>query len=442
MALLKKHLNPFFKTRHPHPAKARESPVDAIIQLLRRSLLPSLTLLLLVFTGCTNQDADLHTVRIWHQKAGSERALLEELAAAYNTKHPDRRVIVLNKPVEELRNNFLIASVAGQGPDLVYGASDNIGIFELTRTVIPLDDILGEDFFAEFDEKGLVRWKGRHWMVTDKVGDHLMIIYNRRLVAKPPQDFDEFIDILKSLTADETGNGRPDRYGITWNYQEPFFFIPILTAFGGWIMDAEGNPTLHTPEMIAALRFISDLRNVHRVVPAETDYQVSDALFKEGRAAMIINGPWSWADYNVPERSMIAPLPFNKDTGKWAEPLVSACGYSVNINVKPEKLPIVLDVLKYLTSIETQEIMATRLLSFPTRRALIESKVVQENPILQKSYEQILHSRPMPIEPILRQIWDGMRGPYQLIMAGRLTPEEGARRMQAETAKLIRDKEL
>ncbi len=393
-------------------------------------------------SGCKTQSDDQRTVRIWHMKATAERALLEDLAAAYNKQHPDRRIVVLNKPVEELRNNYLIAAVAGQGPDLIYCASDNIGLFELTRTIIPLDSILGQEFFDEFATEGLVPWKGQHWMVTDKVGDHLMLIYNRTLVSTPPKDFHQFVEILKSLAADETGDGRPDRYGVTWNYQEPFFFIPILTAFGGWIMDNEGRPTLNTPEMVQALQFISDLRNKHRVIPAETDYQVSDALFKEGRAAMIINGPWSWADYGVPERSMIAPLPFNESAGKWAEPLVSACGYCVNVNVKPEKLPLVIDVLKYLTSTETQTLMTQRLLSFPTRRAVIESETVRNNPILRKSYEQILHSRPMPLVPILRQIWDGMRGPYQLIMAGKLTPEEGARRMQAETERLIRDTKL
>ncbi|MCS7063817.1 MAG: extracellular solute-binding protein [Methylacidiphilales bacterium] len=393
-----------------------------------------------LMVGCGGLD-ESRVVRVWHMKAQSERALLEEIVREYNALHKDRRVVVLNKPVEELRNHFLAAAVAGVGPDLVYVASDNVGVFELTGVIMPLDEVLGADFFEEFHEKGKVSWKGRQWMVADKVGDHLMLIYNRDLISEPPRDFDEFVKVLKEVTRDGEEMGQK-RYGITWNYQEPFFFIPFLTAFGGWLMDESGRPTLDTPQMVEALRFVSELRNVHRVVPPETDYQISDALFKEGRAAMIINGPWSWADYQVPKRSMIAPLPYNSEKGFWAEPLVSACGYCVNVNVKREKLPLVLEVLKYLTSEETQRRMVERLLSFPTRLSVIESGLVQGNPILQKSWEQILRGRPMPIAPVLRQIWDGMRGAYQLIMAGKLSPEEGARRMQADTEKLIRDSQM
>jgi arabinogalactan oligomer/maltooligosaccharide transport system substrate-binding protein len=41
--------------------------------------------------------------------------------------------------------------------------------------------------------------------------------------------------------------------------------------------------------------------------------------------------------------------------------------------------------------------------------------------------------------PQLRQVWDGMRGPYQLVMNGAVTAEEGARLMQAEVEKRIAD---
>ena len=35
----------------------------------------------------------------------------------------------------------------------------------------------------------------------------------------------------------------------------------------------------------------------HGVTPKNCDYELADSLFKTGRAAMIINGDWSWADY-------------------------------------------------------------------------------------------------------------------------------------------------
>ncbi len=38
-----------------------------------------------------------------------------------------------------------------------------------------------------------------------------------------------------------------------------------------------------------------------------------------------------------------------------------------------------------------------------------------------------------------RQIWDGMKGPYQLVMNGEVSAEEGARQMQANVEKRIND---
>ena len=46
----------------------------------------------------------------------------------------------------------------------------------------------------------------------------------------------------------------------------------------------------------AALDFLAGLR-ADRVVPLECDYPLADTLFKEGSAAFIINGPWSWQSY-------------------------------------------------------------------------------------------------------------------------------------------------
>ena len=44
-------------------------------------------------------------------------------------------------------------------------------------------------------------------------------------------------------------------------------------------------------------------------MPRESSYQNAHTLFQEGKAAMIINGPWSWADYRKSGIDLgIAPL--------------------------------------------------------------------------------------------------------------------------------------
>ena len=135
----------------------------------------------------------------------------------------------------------------------------------------------------------------------------------------------------------------------------------------------------------------------------------------------------------------LARIPRMSETGDWCAPVTSAKGYSVNVNVTAEQRPYVRDVLRYLTDAEMQTAMARELATIPVIDAVRNGPVVRDNPILQASLRQVEVGRPMPLAPQMRQIWDGMRGPYQLVMNGAVTPEEGARLMQEQTEKLIKD---
>ena len=395
--------------------------------------------LLALTMGCTPED-DSRRITIWHQKTEAERAFFGEIIEEYNRTHPDRHVEILYKETEELRRLFVVASVGGQGPDLVYGPSDNTSVFALTETIRPLDEVLPASYLDEFDEAGIIRWNDNPWLIADQVGNHLVFVYNKKFIPEPPADTREMITLLSELTVDEDGDGKPEQYGLTWNYTEPFFFIPFLNGFGGSVMDAEGNPTLDNEATAQAIQFILDLRDKHRIIPPESDYNIAETLFKEERAAAIINGPWSWSGYGDAGIDYgLARIPLVSETGRWAAPFISAKGYSVNVNVPDEKLELVQEVIQYLTGAEMQAKMATDLATIPALNSLRSSDVVANNPILQSSLSQVEVGILMPIQPQMRQVWDGMRGPYQLVMNGAVTAREGARLMQLETEKLIAD---
>jgi len=395
-----------------------------------------------LFAACHRAPESRTHIRIWHQKIGGERDLFNQFVRQYNASHPDQVVEALYKENEELRNLYIIAAVAGQGPDLIYGPADNVGVLVTTETIRPLEQIFDARFFAAFTPQGLVDWKGSHWLAADQIGNHLTLVYNQTLVPKPPKTLDQMIALGQRLTRDDNGDGKMDHYGLTWNYREPFFFIPFLTGFGGWVMDGQGHPALDNEKTVRAIQFVLDLRDKYKIIPREGDYEIADMLFKESRTAMIINGPWSWAGYGVPEKTMIAPLPFNSETGCWCEPMISAKGYSVSANVPPQKFGMIRDLVTFLTGQEVQEKMAHELATTPVNRSVLASPVIRENPALVASMEQIEHGRPMPIVPQMRQIWEGMRGPYQLVMSGAITAQEAARRMQREAEKNIADGNL
>jgi maltose-binding protein MalE len=397
---------------------------------------------LVVSAACKNQADKRPHIGIWHQKISAERDFFEEQVARFNATHAGSVVEVLYKENEELRNLFVIAAVGGQGPDVIYGPADNVGVLVTTQTILPLERIFTEEFFDRFVPQGVVQWKGSRWLAADQIGNHLTLVYNKALVPTPPGTLDDLVRLGQALTKDLNGDGKMDEYGLTWNYREPFFFIPFLTGFGGWVMDADGHPTLDNENTVRAIQFVLDLRDKYKIIPKEGDYEIADMLFKEKRSAMIINGPWSWGGYQVPEVSMVAPLPFNTETGLWCEPMISAKGYSVNANAAPEKLPIIRELIEFLTSAEIQMEMATKLSTTPVDKSVLKSPALQMNPALVASTAQIEHGRPIPIVPQMRAIWDGMRGPYQLVMNGAITAKEAAKRMQREAEKNIADSSL
>ncbi len=399
--------------------------------------------ILITLFGCRQSEITLpKRVLIWHQMRPDERDVLQRQINRFMKLHPDITVTQVYKETEELRSGYIIASIAGQGPDLVYGPSDPIGVYEATKTIRPLETLFSPEYLSEFDSTGLLHYKGHLYQVADKIGNHLALVYNKKYIQHPPTTDDELINDCRNIQ-DRYGsvNGKPKVYGLAWNYTEPFFFIPFYTGFGGWIFASDGvTPSLDNPAMVNALNYVRKLRDVYKIIPAEADYNIADALFKDGKSAMIINGDWSWAGYIRSGIDIgVAPLPRITSTNLWCAPMTSPKGYSVNVNVPSSKLPVVLDVVQYLLSEENQLELVRTLNTAPTRKALYHNVEVEFNEILRNSLEQIRRGKSMPVVPEMRAIWDAMRPSYQAVMGSAKSPEQAAREMQELAIRKIRD---
>jgi len=391
----------------------------ALIVVLKATFLP----------GCSSRsdDSRVHIV-IWHQMRPDEREVLQSQLDEFRRLHPEVEVEAIYKETEELRSGYIIAAYAHQGPDLVYGPSDAVGLYAAVDVIQPMESLFDSSYLASFNPRGLVWSNGHLYQLADKLGNHLMLVYNKKLVTTPPRTTDEMIAMGQRLTK-KTAQG--EVYGLVWNYTEPFFFIPFLTGFGGWVMDSAGNPTLDTPAMVQALQFIHDLRDRYGIVPKECSYEVADALFKDGRAGMIINGDWSWAGYGKAGIDYgVAVLPKVSQTGLYSAPMISAKGYSINVNVDRKKMPYVVELLRFLMEPSVQLKTTKALLTFPTRMELYSDPFIQNNNVLRASMKEIEIGKPMPIVPEMRAIWDALRPNYQSVLNNTKSPEQAAHDMQ------------
>jgi arabinogalactan oligomer/maltooligosaccharide transport system permease protein len=386
-------------------------------------------------------------IHLWDQMRPDARAVLAERIAAFEKQHPNIRVRELFKETEELRSSFQAAAAfTGGGPELVYGPSDYVGAFESMRIIRPLDDMFSAEELARFDPKALTRYEGELYQLGDEIGNHLALGWNRALFAeagltRPPETLSELVDFARRMTRDTDGDGVTDQYGLVWNYTEPFFFMPFYTSFGGWVLDEEDRPTLDNPAAVHAFEFVRDLRDRWRVIPRESDYEIAESMFLEGRAAMIINGPWSWGRYvqELKQDFALSVLPRNETTDLPCAPLVTTKGYFVNASVEGEKLEAVRTFLRFMLSVETQVIFSRALKTIPSLRAAQEHPAVSEDPFIRVSTTMVRIGKASPLIPEMRAVWDAMRPPYQNVLGGNISAPAAAKEMQRLAVQKIRE---
>jgi maltose-binding protein MalE len=395
-------------------------------------------LLLLLFSGCGGGEPGTTLIKLWEQMDPQERDVQLEHIRAIEAETPGLRIEISHYDTEQLRSQYQTAALAGAGPDLVYGPSDQVGPFSVMGLIHPIEEILPAEQLALFRAEAFDTLDTHIYALPDQLGNHLTLVWNRDLIEQAPTTMEALVELAKEMTVDEDGDGIPERYGLVFEVMEPFWTIPFLTGFGGWVMDRQNHPTLDTPAMVRALTFFKDLKFTHGVMPTECGYELADTMFKEGRAAMIINGPWSWEAYRKAGLEIgLARIPFIEETGLWPRPMVSSKGYSVNRNLEGERLHQVLELLDRLTAVENQVDFARKVGTLPTRIAAYEDTSVSGNPILLASFSQVEVGIRMPVVPEMRAIWDVMRPAVQSVWNGSLEPEEAAKQMQEQAVQKI-----
>jgi len=404
-------------------------------------LLFGLFMYLLTGCGCTGKDPK--SITIWHSFRPTDRTVFQQALREFASRHAGWTFNELYYEPEQARTNFIISALGGSGPELFWGANDNIGPFVELDVIMPLENLFTQDFLDSFvvEPVNANTWMNGHiYQLGDRVGNHLCLVYNKKLVGKPPQTMSELIAMGKKFSVDKDGDGKPDRYALVWNFTEPYFVVPFIGGYGGWIINEQNQPTLDTEAVVKAARFIFELSRVHKIIPAECDYEIANALFKDGLSAMIINGSWAWGTYIDNGIDIgIARIPKIDDTDLWPTPAISPLGYSLNKNIKKEKMALVLELVKYVTS-DSVELRFTRSSgAIPSRKAAFNSPQVAENEMVRGALDQLMVGQEMSPVTEMRWIWDAMRPSYQGIFSGRVSPEQAARDMQAQAMKLIRE---
>lgn len=402
--------------------------VLAVISLVGLLLLPSI--------GCKPKAKPLEgKVTFWEQMDPAELEVFKALVANFEINNPTLKIEVTHYTNEELRDQFQTATLAGQGPDFILAPNDFAGPFVTMKLLKSADEVFDKAFLNLFVESALNSTKltGKVWGVPDRNGNHLMLIYNKDMLPEPPKDTDELITLAKKFTDAKAG-----KYGFVFNIAEPFWVVPWLGGYGGWVMDENNNPTLDTEAMVKTVKWLKDLKDIHKIVPPECDYGLADTLFKEQKSPMIINGDWSLGGYSALNMG-VTRIPKVKETGLWPSPMTSSKAYFFNKDLSGDKLTIVKKFIEFITLSENQMEFVKKLRILPSKKEAANLPEIANDLVLKGSMDQMVVGKPMPVVPEMRAIWDSIRSHYEAVLAGIKKPEDAAKDMQSDALKKIKE---
>ncbi|MGB6606415.1 MAG: extracellular solute-binding protein [Atribacterota bacterium] len=361
------------------------------------------------------------------------KSLVEEFMKA----NPNIKIELVKKTdVEVLREDFLTASLAGAAPDILWTVSDHAGPFVAADIVEAIDNLFDLNIYVD-SAMDAVKLEGKYWGIPISNGNQLMLLYNKKLIAEAPKDTDELFAVGKKLT---TGGN----YALVWNQTEPFWLVPWLGGFKGKVFAEDGvTPTLNTPEMIATLKFLHDMKFVAKIVPLECDYDGADTLFKEGKAAMIINGDWSISGYvsALGDDLGVARIPKVSATGEWPKPYTSGVYFMFVKGISGDKLKAAQDFIAFVSSKEKQIEMVKLLNRLPAVKEALEDPLITEDPILKGSADQMVVGTPMPTVLEMRCNWDSMKPEMLAVLADTKSPEDAVKLMQSSAESCIKSLE-
>jgi multiple sugar transport system substrate-binding protein len=367
----------------------------------------------------------------------------QELVSAFEKTHPNIQVELREMPAD-----------SGQSHDqyvtMLSGKSSEIDVFDLD-VIWPAEFaqagyLLALDRFIEQDKidmnqyiKGAVQagnFEGKHWTMP-KFIDAGLLFYRKDLVNHVPKTWDELISQAKT----QKGQGgtqfgylmQAKQYeGLVCN------FVEFNAAYGGKILDDQGNVTINTPETIKGLKKmieIADSNFVPKNINTFTELE-SHTAFIEGQSPFIRNWPYQFALANDSKQSKIvdkvgvAPLPAG-DKGSAA----ALGGWMSGINKYSKHPKEAWEFLKFMTGPEGQKITAVKGGSAPTYLPLYDDSEVQKaSPLFENKnfVDGISAAVPRPTSPNYPKISEIIQIEVSKALAKQETPEQAVLNMASK----------
>lgn len=248
------------------------------------------------------------TIRLWHAYRGDEERALGEILAAWK----GAPIEVLPLPYDAYASKLSAAIPLGEGPDLFIDTHERLGDYKHRRLVANVGDALEP---AVFTKTALDAVTVGGVALAVPLSQKCQALYvNTDLAREVPPDLEGIAALRASLP--------PHVFPLAFEAQGAYGMSPLFAAFGGKMLEPGDRYGFTGAPAERALRMTRDLIAA-RAVPEGADGALVTDLFRTGKAAFAISGPWMAASLGDKVKYRVVPLPMVRAAGAPMRPLLT-----------------------------------------------------------------------------------------------------------------------
>ncbi|MGW3357232.1 extracellular solute-binding protein [Streptomyces bungoensis] len=403
----------------------------------------------LAATACGGSDSGSKsdgpvTITWWDtSNATNEAPTYKALVQQFEAANKNIKVKYVDVPFDQAQNKFDTAASSKGAPDILRSEVGWTPAFAKKGYFLPLDGTEALADQASFQPNLIkqAQYEGKTYGVP-LVTDTLALVYNKALfnkagIADAPKTWDE----LKSDAAKVKAKTGVDGY---WGSTQAYYAQSFLYGEGTDTVDATAKKiTVNSaPAKKAYGTWLSLFsgKGLHKADTTADAYAHIQDAFVNGKVAAIIQGPWEITNFYKGSAFKdkgnlgIATVPAGS-SGKAGAP---TGGHNLSVYAGSDKAhqAAALKLVKFMTSAKSQETIALKNSTLPTRGDAYTAQVKADPGIA--GYQGVLSAaQPRPALPEYSSLWGPLDTELPKIAGGKESLDSGLNNAELAIAKLV-----
>ena len=349
------------------------------------------------------------TLTVW-ESDGPEKEYIQWAAKEFQKTH--KNVKIKYEPVAstDARVKIELDGPAGVGADVFVAPHDHIGALVNGGHVLPIEDAAYIGQFVDAAKTGAT-YKGKVYGYPLGIETY-GLFYNKDLIPNPPKTWEEVAEFAAKFN-DKSQN----KYALVWPVSDGYYGYMFMSSFGAQLFGPQGNDraqhNINSKAAVEGLTYFQKLRaRILDVPSADMTGDFCNSSFTQGKAAMIITGPWKTADFQTAGINFgITTLPEFPGQGK---PATSFSGVRLAfVSAYSDHPDEAAEFAEFITNKANLEKRFSITKQIPPRK-----DITTNDPLSNGILAQTHYAVPMPTIPQMNTYWSAMGSAYAGIWDG------------------------